>query len=246
MVIVSCTPEESNIPPLRDYTEQYAKDIAVIEEYLQTHYMEVINNPGATNDQSVTYTLIPAGGTQTSIWDQTQYPLQIRYVQQNDIVYKIYYLKLRQGSGTNSKSPCSVDQVLTSYRGEYIFTSTETINEEEVKTIKSKQFEESIDAQTYFNLTAVIRGWSEIFPLFKTGSYAGNPDGTLSYFDFGAGVMFTFTCTEKNCANQDIQYNVLGSSSLAECGGCKATLLGTNERPDPEIQARVFGAPENN
>lgn len=190
MVIVSCTPEESNIPPLRDYAEQYAKDIAVIEEYLQTHYMEVINNPGATNDQSVTYTLIPAGGTQTSIWNQTQYPLQTRYVQQNDIVYKIYYLKLRQGSGTNSKSPCSVDQVLTSYRGEYIFTSTETINEEEVKTIKSKQFEESIDAQTYFNLTAVIRGWSEIFPLFKTGSYAANPDGTLSYFDFGAGVMF--------------------------------------------------------
>ena len=128
MVIVSCTPEESNIPPLRDYTEQYAKDIAAIEEYLQTHYMEVINNPGAANDLSVTYTLIPEGGTQTSIWDQTQYPLQTRLVLQNNIVYKIYYLQLRQGSGTNSKSPCNVDQVLTSYRGEYIFTKTEKVD----------------------------------------------------------------------------------------------------------------------
>jgi hypothetical protein len=190
MVIVSCTPEESNIPPLRDYTEQYAKDIAAIEEYLQTHYMEVINNPGAANDLSVTYTLIPEGGTQTSIWDQTQYPLQTRLVLQNNIVYKIYYLQLRQGSGTNSKSPCNVDQVLTSYRGEYIFTKTEKVDGVDVNTIISKQFEESIDPQAYFNLTAVIKGWSEIFPLFKTGSYSANPDGTLSYFNFGAGVMF--------------------------------------------------------
>ncbi|MGL2963727.1 FKBP-type peptidyl-prolyl cis-trans isomerase [Flavobacterium sp. RSB2_4_14] len=190
MAIVSCNPNDTNTPPLRDYSEQYVKDIAAIEEYLQTHYMEVVNNPGATDDQSVTYTLIPEGGTQTSIWDQTEYPLQTRLVLQNDIVYKIYYLQLRQGSGPNSKSPCNVDQVLTSYRGEYIYTSTETVDEVEVKTIKSTQFEESINPQTYFNLTGVIKGWSEIFPLFKTGSYTGNPDGTVSYFDFGAGVMF--------------------------------------------------------
>ena len=57
-------------------------------------------------------------------------------------------------------------------------------------TITSKQFEESINPQGFFNLTGVIRGWSEIFPQFKTGSYTGNPDGTVSYNDFGAGVMF--------------------------------------------------------
>jgi hypothetical protein len=189
-VMLSCSNNDSNTVPLRDYAEQYATDIANIEEYLQTHYMEVINNPGVANDQSVTYTLIPVGGTQTSIWDQTQYPLQTRYFKQNDIVYKIYYLQLRQGSGSNSKSPCNVDQVLTSYRGEYIYTSTETVNNVEVQTIKSTQFEESINPQSYFNLTGVIRGWSEVFPKFKTGTYTSNPDGTVSYFNFGAGVMF--------------------------------------------------------
>jgi len=56
--------------------------------------------------------------------------------------------------------------------------------------------------------------------------------------------MFTFICNEKDCLNKDIEYNVLGNSPKAECGGCKATLTGTNERPDPEIQAPVFGAPE--
>jgi hypothetical protein len=47
--------------------------------------------------------------------------------------------------------------------------------------------------------------------------------------------MFTFTCNEKDCVNKDIEYNVFGNDFIAECGGCKATLTGTNERPDPEI-----------
>ena len=87
---------------------------------------------------------------------------------------------------------------LTSYRGEYIFSSTETVSGVDVTTIKSNQFEESVNPQNYFNLTNVIRGWSEIFPQFKTGTYSGNPDGvyppnpdgTTSYYNFGAGVMF--------------------------------------------------------
>jgi hypothetical protein len=30
----------------------------------------------------------------------------------------------------------------------------------------------------------------EIFPEFKTGTYSSNTDGTVSYSDFGADVMF--------------------------------------------------------
>lgn len=197
LTVLSCTKNDSNsAQPLRDFTEQYTKDLANIETFMRTHYMEVVNNPGATNDQDVTFTLIPAGGTQISIWNQTTYPILTRYVtvEQNDVdvTYKIYYIQLRQGSGPTSKSPCNVDRVLTSYRGEYIFSNTVTEGTPPVTTttIKSSEFEESIDPQNYFSLTGVIRGWSEIFPQFKTGSYSGNPDGTTSYYDFGAGVMF--------------------------------------------------------
>ena len=197
LIVVSCSKDNNNnVAPLRDYTEQYAKDIANIETYMQTHYMEVNTTagPGATEDQDVTFTLIPVGGTQTSIWNQTTYPILTRYVSVNqndvDITYKIYYIQLRQGTGANSKSPSNVDRVLTSYRGEYIFSSTEQVNGVDVTTIKSDEFEESINPQSYFNLTSVIRGWSEIFPQFKTGTYLGNPDGSTSYFDFGAGIMF--------------------------------------------------------
>jgi hypothetical protein len=192
IALVSCDDDDNNSSSitLRDYSEQYETDIANIEDYLKTHYIEVVNNPGATNDQDVTYTLIPEGGTQTSIWDQTEYPLLTHYVKQNDIVYKVYYLELRQGTGTNSKSPCNVDEVLTSYRGEYMYTNTETVDGVEVKTVESTQFEELIYPENYFNLAGVIRGWSEIFPKFKTGNYLSNSDGTLSYINFGAGVMF--------------------------------------------------------
>lgn len=194
ITIVSCSKSDSSTEPLRDYADQNVKDMASIETYMKTHYMEVVNNPGATDDQDVTFTLIPDGGTQTSIWDQTTYPILNRLVtvRQNDIdvPYKIYYLQLRQGTGANSKSPCNVDRVLAAYHGEYIYSSTEAVSGVDVTTVKSKEFEESLTPQNFFNLTGVIRGWSEIFPQFKTGSYSGNPDGTVSYNDFGAGVMF--------------------------------------------------------
>ena len=195
--IISCSKNSSTTEPLRDFTAQRDTDMTNIETFMHTHYMEVVNNPGAVDDQNVTFTLIPTGGTQISIWNQTVYPLLTRYVTvtQNavDVTYKIYYLKLREGSGANSKSPCNVDRVLTAYRGEYIYSSTTTTTDTppvSTTTIISNQFEEVTNPQTYFNLTGVIRGWSEIFPQFKTGTYSGNPDGTTSYSDFGAGVMF--------------------------------------------------------
>ena len=196
ITVISCSKNNNSVEPLRDFTTQRDTDMTNIETYMHTHYIQVVNDPGATDDQDVTFTLIPTGGTQISIWDQTLYPLKTRLVKvrQNniDVVYKIYYLELRQGTGANSKSPCNVDKVLTAYRGEYIYSSTTTTGTPAVSTttIISNQFEVSNNPQSFFNLTGVIRGWSEIFPQFKTGSYVGNPDGTITYTDFGAGVMF--------------------------------------------------------
>lgn len=192
---VSCDKNDDTTSlPLRDYATQYETDLDRIEEFLKTHYIEVVSSPGAAEDMNVTYTEIPTGGTQTSIWNQTTYPLQTRNVtvKQNnvDITYKIYYLKLRDGSSSNSKYPCNVDNVLTSYNGKYISTETVEENGNDVEKLKITQFEESINPQAFLSLTNVIRGWSEIFPQFSTGSYSGNPDGTTSFFDFGAGVMF--------------------------------------------------------
>jgi hypothetical protein len=189
LMVVSCSKNDDETEPLRDYAVQYATDLEKIEEFLQTHYITVVDHPGFPDDQNVTFTKIPTGGTQTSIWNSPD--LVTNYtVEANDITYKLYYLKLREGSGPNSKSPCNVDRVLASYVGQYLYTTKETVGETEVDVLKLKQFEENANPQAFLTLSATIRGWSEVFPKFTTGSYVGNTDGTLTYSDFGAGIMF--------------------------------------------------------
>ena len=173
LLIVSCNKsDDSSTVKKRDYTEQYAKDLDSIEEFLQTHYMEVVDHAGFQDDQDVTFTEIPLNGTQVSVWNQTQYPLQVRNVEQNDITYKIYYLKFRNGVG---EKPCNVDGVYASYKG---------------SLLNGNVFDQTTNPQSLFQLEGVIKGWSEIFPQFASGTYASNTDGTVSYNDFGAGVMF--------------------------------------------------------
>lgn len=193
--IASCSKSDSStLAPLRDYEEQKATDMANIETFMKTHYLTVVNNPGADDDMDVTYTKIPADGTQISIWDQTDYPKQTREVTVNqggnDVTYSIYYLMLREGTGTDAKSPCNVDNVLTGYRGEYLFTQTETLNGSTTTEIAGTEFEENKKPTSFFNLTSVVRGWSEIFPKLKTGDYTENTDGTVTYTNYGAAVLF--------------------------------------------------------
>jgi hypothetical protein len=47
--------------------------------------------------------------------------------------------------------------------------------------------------------------------------------------------MVTFTCKEKGCANEKVNYNFLGNPETAECGGCGVILKAKDLRDDPEI-----------
>jgi hypothetical protein len=187
--LFSCSKDDNSVAvePLRDFGEQFATDNATIEEYLNSYYITVTENPGATDDQDVVFTKIPEGGNQPSILsylNSATFPkLLSRSVELHDITYKIYYLVLREGIG---EKPCNVDGVLTSYRGDYLYQSTVS----EVTILTATQFEEVKYPDSFFNLYSVIVGWSEIFPQFKTGTAMSNSDGTVSYTDFGAGVMF--------------------------------------------------------
>ena len=113
IVLISCNRNEgSSAEPLRDYTEQYNTDIAKIEKFLQTHYVEIVNHPGFSDDQDVTFIEIPDGGTQTPIWDMPNLVKDFT-VDQNEITYKVYYLKQTEGVG---ETPCNVDDVLSAYK----------------------------------------------------------------------------------------------------------------------------------
>ncbi|MFV8370122.1 FKBP-type peptidylprolyl isomerase [Flavobacterium sp. LB2R40] len=186
--LFSCSKDDvAEIEPPRGYAVQYATDLTDIEEYLKNYYITIVDHAGFQDDQDVAFTKIPSGGTQPSIWsykDKTTFPkLLSREVVLHTITYKLYYLVLREGIGV---SPSNVDGVLTAYKGDYL--SRQKVAE--VETLTTTFFEESKNPQQFFNLTTTITGWGEIFPQFKTGTYSSNTDGTVSYKDFGAGVMF--------------------------------------------------------
>jgi len=188
--LFSCHKNDTEpIEPPRDFAVQYATDIANIEDYLKTNYFEVVNHPGYADDQDVTIAKLPTDGSKVSIMsylDAPTYPkLLKKEVNLHGIKYAIYYLVLRPGVGI---SPCNVDGVLASYRGTYLSRSTATATTPSELT--ATFFEEVKNPQSFLSLNGVITGWSETFPLFKTGTAVINADGTVTNTDFGAGVMF--------------------------------------------------------
>lgn len=179
LALFSCSKnKDEEVTPPREYSEQYPTDLKDIEEYLKTYYIEEV-----TADFDIKISKIPTGGTQKSIWDQTTYPLKFREVNLHGLKYKLYYLVLNEGI---DESPSNVDAVFTAYKGDYL----QQVTKDGVTTLTVTEFERSSNPQQFFQLTSVIRGWSEVFPLFKKGTYTSNSDGTVSYKDFGAGVVF--------------------------------------------------------
>lgn len=160
--------DDVSVTPPRDYGEQYITEKAAIEDYLHTHYIVSVSE-----DMDVEFAAIPAGGTQTSIWDQTEYELLSKAVNSNDVDYTVYYLVLREGVG---QSPTRADKILTAYRG---------------ILLDGTQFDYLPYPQTLSSLSETIEGWQEIIPMFKTGTYDATPGpNPVTFEDYGAGVMF--------------------------------------------------------
>ncbi|RKS90325.1 hypothetical protein BC952_2707 [Flavobacterium limicola] len=182
--LFSCSKDDAaaEITPPRDYAVQYATDLTDIEEYLKNYYIEDVSP-----DVDTKISKIPTGGTQPSIFsylNSATFPkLLSKEVSFHDITYKLYYLVLREGTGV---SPSNADAVLAAYKGDYL--SRQTVSE--VTTFSATQFEVVKNPQQFFSLLGTITGWGETFPEFKTGTYSSNADGTISYKDYGAGVMF--------------------------------------------------------
>lgn len=212
ITINSCKNDDDDIvytPPI-PYAEQYPKDIAAIEDYLKTHYIsEVVDKPGLPEDQDVIIKKIDNPATQKSLYSYLNSPTLPRLTSRDvdtskelgsplgGITYKIYTLVIREGvknSDLNAggEYPCNVDGVFAGYKG--------TLLDEKGVNGEGTVFDSSNNGQILYNLDmashdgglAIIRGWSEAFPQFKTGWVSANSDGsgTLQYNDFGVGVMF--------------------------------------------------------
>ena len=171
LTLASCTKNETTNYDvvLKEYPVQYLADLDSIDKYLNTHYISSVDA-----DFNITFAKILTGGTQLSIRSQQTYPLSYKMVQNDThgVNYKVYYLKLREGT---NESTSAVDSVYVSYKG---------------SLLTDVQFDYS-EAPVWFQLESVVAGWGEIVPLFKTGTYDTAPGPNPSTFsNFGSGVMF--------------------------------------------------------
>lgn len=151
--------------PARPYADVYEEEFVKIKEFLQTHYVTV------DSDFNTEFFEIPEGGTQTSIWGMTELDTIQRKI--HDMTYVVYYLKLREGVG---ESPTRLDSTFVSYKGNLMSDVSTT-------------FDQSVNP-VWFPLEDVVRGWGEIFSEFKTGTHTVMSDGTVTFDNYGAGVMF--------------------------------------------------------
>lgn len=175
-VVVGC-PADDETPPIqsRPYLEVYNEDIAEIEDFMESHYITV------DASYNVSFTKITATTPGTPIFDALDTsasqnnpakPLKFKTISKEGVDHKLYYLKLNEGMGSN---PTRLDSVFTSYKG--------------YKTDLSSF--DAASSPTWFQLQEVIQGWQEVFPEFKSSNgQTINPDGTITYNNFGAGVMF--------------------------------------------------------
>lgn len=161
--------DDTSLAPPRDYGEQYVTDKADLENYLNTHYIVSVDE-----DFTIVIDSITEDNPQTSIWDQTEYPLMTKVVTFEEVDHTLYYLVLNEGVGEN---PTKYDQVKVAYRG---------------WRLDDVQFDYNPYPENFNSLFGLITGWQEIIPLFKTGVYndiPGDPN-PANFTDYGAGVMF--------------------------------------------------------
>lgn len=172
--IYSCQPDDT-IPQevVTPYATQYPIDLVLMDSFLAEYNMTF------DADMEVTFTKIPSPNTNNlkAIKDDPTLTVNNVVEKVGDVNHKLYYITLRQGV---REKPCVLDSVYVNYEGQYLSSTA---------TNKLNPFEKS-NKPAWFQLSSTIRGWQEIIRLFNSGNYDVNStNGTITYSDFGAGVM---------------------------------------------------------
>jgi FKBP-type peptidyl-prolyl cis-trans isomerase FkpA len=157
------------IPP-RPFAEQEPVDFAKIEDFLNKFNMKVVNDV-------VTFTKIPDKNTDNlKTIKEGEYASQLivpKEMMIDGVKHRYYVIRLKEGT---QLTPTKVDQVFASYRGSLMDDANSTFDQSQ--------------SPVSFRLDRVIRGWSEIFPQFKSGTFSEGAGGVINYANYGAGVMF--------------------------------------------------------
>ena len=167
-----CKKDKGTEFKIRDRKEQYAKEKDSILHFLQTHTYTV------DADYNFHLDTLTDPNTQTSLYDAAQM-VQMNDTVVDDLVYDIYYIPFRQGT---ELPVTTCDNVLEAFTVQDFKGVTYFHNPELNPTWTGVWFP-SVGGTSALGLRAV-------YPLFKSGTFTANPDGTVSFDNYGAGVVF--------------------------------------------------------
>jgi hypothetical protein len=189
---IACNKDDDQIEeiPPRDRGEQAIADDEALMAYLQTHFYneEEFQNPPVGFDYVVKFdTISGENANRTPILDSDL--LITKTVNRDDIDYKVYVLKIREGAG---RKATYADSVYVAYKGELLDKTVFDSN-----TVVPVWF----DLPGYIGLDnqgrptqfgGSIPGFMEGVTEFREASgFTVNPDNTINWNnDFGVGAIF--------------------------------------------------------
>ncbi len=176
LIIYACGDDNFFRNPFADVDHEALaiSDNDTIVKFLKAHYYD------ATADA-----LKPLETGKTAIFNDSK--LKTIDVTENDINYKVYVYVINEGSAApdpNKGFPTVVDSVFVKYSGR-TFSGT---------TFNADVFDAN-DAGIWFNLNAVIAGWTYGMTQFKGGSLKKEPNGDpfngpITFLNSGKGIIF--------------------------------------------------------
>ncbi|WP_245574839.1 FKBP-type peptidyl-prolyl cis-trans isomerase [Aequorivita capsosiphonis] len=184
VVTVSCKKDDDDGPapiPPRDRGEEAIRAQAEIEAFLETHFYNYEDFDADPNNFKIKFdTIAGENASKTPLIEQVTSKV-VNDIFDTDVDYKLYLLKVREGGG---ERPHFSDYTTTTYDGRLmnldLFDSS--VIPIKLNLVNGKSAQE----------VGVIRGLQQALIEFKgaVGEPITNPDGTLSFEDFGIGAVF--------------------------------------------------------
>lgn len=190
-VFTSCKKDDDSgieATPPRDRAAQQVMDKDSLLNYFETHYYNAstFETPGDHTISELIISELPqdANGNYLALPDPDNNKLlsdsellETHIANFADVDYEYYILRLNTGGG---KSPNFTDKVRVIYSG---------------NLMDGLVFDSAVNPINFqlvdFNGFGVIEGWRRVFPRFKSAeSFMNGGDGTISYSNYGLGVMF--------------------------------------------------------
>ncbi|OAB75667.1 FKBP-type peptidyl-prolyl cis-trans isomerase [Cochleicola gelatinilyticus] len=177
VAVTSCNNDDDapTITPSRDRGEEALAAEAEIVTYLETHFYnyEEFETPSADFDFRIRIdTLAGDNAGKIPLIEQVSSKMVQDRIDE-DVMYKLYFLRVLQGEGDQPKFP---DIVTLSYEG---------------RLLENNFLFDASNVPTQFDLTGTINGFQDAIIEFNgAGDIGSNPDGSASFENFGVGAVF--------------------------------------------------------